>query len=478
MVRLQLATETGNVIASSSTGTQKQVVSGDFFAEFLKSLMGENADLSALDMLNGMSADGEDSDSENPNALSVAAGLLSGSYGFDWLLSGGLTTDSSQLSALSSLIGSDTGSLSALSSLAGGDTGSLSALMGYSALGTGSMSSLNSLFSADSASTNGLFGSSTGSSGTEILQKLMLVQNAEALTKTDAFKSLSEADAMQVVNTMLNGNTVQANAIMENAIKTAEEATALNATATQQTAAQTLTAEQTATAKGATSGYQSETEDLSQFGLPNGTGGAEMTVETNQTEQESDFSAEMGFKNSIYQAQKLMKSQNEQSTDYATVAANSMNAASATTEVESMKVEALETVDMTDLEAQIRQNIENGGISENQSYKIKLKPEGLGEVVVKLFKAQEQMVINIVASNENAARLLNEQLPTLRQSMENTQFAVNTVLVDQQAEYSDGQRQTQQQAQGYDNADYSDYTGDSEQAEAQAYLSGLMNIYA
>lgn len=509
-LRLQLATNSGNVVASSKAGTGEEVLSGDFFAEFLKSLTGENASLGGLADL----AD-TDSDTQNTNAMMLASELLSGNYGFDWLLSSALngTADSSAsfgIDGASLMSGAGNMNLAALlgsgkmdlAALLGDNANSAEVMALLAGAGTGSTSSLSSLFSSEQNN------SSTNS--TDLLRKLVLLQNAQTMVDSDAFKNVSEEDGMKALNLALSGNLDAANKIVEGANQMPlnesansarnESANSANYAAALDTAnsvEQSQTAQQNIVGQAETVQRTASTQNRSYAVLENqnqsqavGTT-QDVTAQSNAQSGESAFEGDMNFSSSVYQAQQLMKSQSTQDTTVSYDAAAQAAAQNSVPIVEAVSTnsEANEIgyVEIDDFEEQLKAGLESGDLTTEKDFTIKLKPEGLGEVVVKLAKVQDHTVVSIIAANGNAARLLNEDLSLLRTSMQTMNVEINQVVSGEQADLVNLQQQMQQQAGQHQfnqnqSARQSAYSVDSQNDEPpftpEIFQTNEINIYA
>lgn len=496
-LRLQLATNNGNVVASSKAGTGEEVLSGDFFAEFLKSLTGENASLGGLADI--------DSDTQNANAMMLASELLSGNYGFDWLLSPALngTADSSAAFGIdgASLM-SGSGNMN-LAALLGSGKMDLAALIGDNSnsaevmallAGTGSTSPLSGLFSSEQ--------NNSSTSSTDLLRKLVLLQNAQTMVDSDAFKNVSEEDGMKALNLALSGNLDAANKIVEgaNQVSINEGANSANYAAALDTAGsveQSQTAQQNVAGQAETVQRTAATQNRSYAVIENqnqsqavGTPQA-VTAKSDAQSGESAFEGEMNFSSSVYQAQQLMKSQSTQDTAVSYDAAAQAASQNSVPIVEAVSTnsEANEIgyVEIDDFEEQLKAGLESGELTTEKNFTIKLKPEGLGEVVVKLAKVQDHTVVSIIAANGNAARLLNEDLSLLRTSMQAMNVEINQVVSGEQADLVNLQQQMQQQAGQHQfnqnqSARQSAYSVESQNDEPpftpEIFQTNEVNIYA
>ncbi|MCI8622824.1 MAG: hypothetical protein HFG26_04095 [Provencibacterium sp.] len=146
------------------------------------------------------------------------------------------------------------------------------------------------------------------------------------------------------------------------------------------------------------------------------------------------------------------------------------------------------------LTEQIRTGIQ-GGLAEGKSeFVVKLKPEGLGEITVRLTEGTDgAMTLNLTASNVQTVKLLNEELAGLREALRPYGTEVNqAVSQPQESSYADGgytgaQFDSQHGQQAYSGQhghggrqtpfqDYS-YEEDGAQEEAQLYSADGLNAY-
>lgn len=481
------------------TGTQAQtaVQNGDFFAAFLQMITGQGG---GTDVMSGLGAGLEngyiptaddDNAEDNQAAMEMAAGLLSGNYGFDWLLSG--NTESNELSYFSN------GALSGLTGLTGlnGDLMSqlglanqsglgsslslngaalqgqqaemnLAQLMGAMGEGQGNGNPLESLLNSESQENP--FASEN--SGSKILSQMMTLQNLESAV--NAYKN-AQATAVNAGDRILAGNQMISG---DKAVKTELQGPMFNSQSTDKS-----------TAEGQ---IISEIKNISVFSDQNSENSSEML-----------YNGDMGFKSAVAQAQRLMKkedsSKEELSFDIdSETVANAGTAQTATAAMqeagaESVKVDA---IDLDDLSQQINAGLSKGELTEKKELSVKLKPEGLGEVTIKLVKEANQIKISIVTAGEQTARLLNDNLPNLKQSMQGMGTDVSEVFVERQGAQTEqgflnsqmfmGQQQQNAQEQTAQRSSFRGQDGyytDAEDAElknasSQRLVESGMRIYA
>jgi flagellar hook-length control protein FliK len=67
---------------------------------------------------------------------------------------------------------------------------------------------------------------------------------------------------------------------------------------------------------------------------------------------------------------------------------------------------------------------------EKNEFTVKLNPESLGEVTIKLAEEGGKMVVNITAATESTAKLLNSDLTALRDSLGSLNLEIREVTVE------------------------------------------------
>lgn len=101
-----------------------------------------------------------------------------------------------------------------------------------------------------------------------------------------------------------------------------------------------------------------------------------------------------------------------------------------------------------DLTSQIKKGIAENLLTGKQDFVIKLKPDGLGEITVKLTeKAGEATTLHLLTANAETARLINSDLDSLKDAMRPLQVVVESAQSQQTGNGSEqtGQQMTQQQ---------------------------------
>lgn len=98
-------------------------------------------------------------------------------------------------------------------------------------------------------------------------------------------------------------------------------------------------------------------------------------------------------------------------------------------------------------EVQLTQNIQKAISAGQEELTVKLNPEELGEVTIKLTKSTEGMQLSLIAKNPETQALLAEQLDLIKASMKPLNVEVGEVLSQQQYEMLNQQNQQRQQQQ-------------------------------
>lgn len=99
----------------------------------------------------------------------------------------------------------------------------------------------------------------------------------------------------------------------------------------------------------------------------------------------------------------------------------------------------------TQVEEGVLAGIKEGG----EEFTIKLLPEGLGEMTVKLTRVGEEMLLKIVTKSAETQRLLSEELNGLRESLRSYKVQVDSVLTEREEQLLNQQQHFEQQRQNH-----------------------------
>lgn len=139
------------------------------------------------------------------------------------------------------------------------------------------------------------------------------------------------------------------------------------------------------------------------------------------------------FQDSVSQAQKLMKDGGED-----TAPERVMNVEALQQDVDAGRFapvrteEELPLPEAKDVAEQVRTGIlQNIGKGKNE-FVVKLKPEGLGEITVHMAETGGKLALNIIASSQQTARLINAEIAGLRDSLRPYNADVHEVVSQQQ----------------------------------------------
>lgn len=197
------------------------------------------------------------------------------------------------------------------------------------------------------------------------------------------------------------------------------------------------------------------------------------------------------FVQNVREAKKLMnnsqqKSGRTASTDSVDVDALQTHAQSARPLMDAASLKAANQTlpQATDLSAQIKKGVAENLLNGKQEFVIKLKPEGLGEITVKLTeKAGEATTLHLLTDNADTARLINSDLGTLKEAMRPLQVVVESAQSQQTGSGTQQQAAQQQTAQQQFNASsrhsgshhsYYGFNGSAEETEADASAAEIL----
>ncbi len=92
------------------------------------------------------------------------------------------------------------------------------------------------------------------------------------------------------------------------------------------------------------------------------------------------------------------------------------------------------TLDTADLLSQIKSTSSKILVSGKQEFVIKLKPEGLGEITVRISENGGKLALSMVTSSLEVEKLLNSQLGTLRDALRPYHTEINSISTEQAPE--------------------------------------------
>lgn len=173
-----------------------------------------------------------------------------------------------------------------------------------------------------------------------------------------------------------------------------------------------------------------------------------MTVETQQSTTQQDGEAmenQAKFEHALYeargaQAQPTDKKLTETTTTpLDTTAVRPQNVQTFATQHTQELADLQQTTDAEAILAQVKTGLTQGIEKAQQDFVIKLQPEGLGEITVRMAQQDGKLMINLSAANQNTQRILVNEMESLRQSMQQYNAVVQT------QESSSGQNEPQLQ---------------------------------
>lgn len=120
------------------------------------------------------------------------------------------------------------------------------------------------------------------------------------------------------------------------------------------------------------------------------------------------------------------------SSDLSGIATANANANVVTPQFELPKVQNLSNplFDEFNISEQITDGVKANLNLEKSEFTVKLNPESLGEVTIKLVEEGGKMVVNITAATESTAKLLNSDLTALRDSLGSLNLEIREVTVE------------------------------------------------
>ena len=116
------------------------------------------------------------------------------------------------------------------------------------------------------------------------------------------------------------------------------------------------------------------------------------------------------------------------------------------------KPEVPQNVEPREIFSQIREGVDTHVSQKDSDFTIKLRPEGLGEITVKLVSQDGRVTLSLSASDANVQRLLGSEINNLRDIMRPYNVEVAQVEESNSAVFADLQQQLQQQQSSQHNA--------------------------
>lgn len=138
---------------------------------------------------------------------------------------------------------------------------------------------------------------------------------------------------------------------------------------------------------------------------------------------------------------------------------------------------------------QVIKGIDEAVKNELNRLTVRLNPEGLGEVIVRLRKTDAGMLVSLSAQSIRTAEMLNNQLGLIQSNLDRYDAQVNPVTVEESqltASYNFNQQMfgNQPQQQERNNSDEGNYSNGSSEYETEAEVitrktvDGALNMYA
>lgn len=155
-------------------------------------------------------------------------------------------------------------------------------------------------------------------------------------------------------------------------------------------------------------------------------------------EQKDSLSGNASFRESVMQAQKLMKSgaeaddgKKDEKIDIDRLQGDVDAGRFGTTS--SVKVKAAALPDAKNLMDQVKSGITDNLSKGKSEFVVKLKPEGLGEITVKLVEQGSRIALSITTSSSQVAKLINGEMAGLREALRPFNADVQEVVSHSQA---------------------------------------------
>ncbi len=139
---------------------------------------------------------------------------------------------------------------------------------------------------------------------------------------------------------------------------------------------------------------------------------------------------------------------------------------------------------------QLQVGLQDGVDAGLPQFTLKLNPQELGEITVKLFNDGSKQVLEIAVANSKTSLMINDDIDALRQAMAPLQIEVKEAVVTSTAQsgqsqmhdfnmnsgqFANRENQSQQTAQGYS---YSgEFLAEEEQTLEQTFVDDTLNVY-
>lgn len=173
------------------------------------------------------------------------------------------------------------------------------------------------------------------------------------------------------------------------------------------------------------------------------------TLQTQGQTSEGNTSDLLGgeseFRNSIMTAQKLLRGENTGKTQKQEKTSvdveqlqNAVNSGKFKPTVQVEKTDS-RTFDVQDIMTQVKTGIKENLSQGKNEFIVRLKPDGLGEITVKLVEADSKIALSIVTSSPQVAKLINGELAGLRETLRPFNADVHEVVSQADASYSAAQ---------------------------------------
>ncbi|MFT3951832.1 MAG: flagellar hook-length control protein FliK [Oscillospiraceae bacterium] len=418
---------------TTATGTQNA------FLQLIAQLTGQTADATDTTGTAG-TADTTTSDTTDTAQLEALLGLLNTSMLAGTVLDGftqadSLTTDDS---SSQSLLTTDTTAQSLLAAMAQSGTTDAQSLLG-SLIGESDPQSLLGSITG----TSGLYGNQTGTSGlygsmTETTQSdglyALLAENG---VTPEIARALSASGGISLLagNSGAFATGTAANSLYQAFANAASQTAQANATAG--TTDEQIVTGQIISAKAVPPAAQSQADTANAFTANTAQNSAQskplsaaapstqiaQSAHSAQPQSATEQNAleilrgQAYFLSAVRIAKEAPKQETPDGTTSADTAAAIQQAASAPVQPDDVSDTAQANSVLTQTADAIQTQLSKAEAAGKEQFTIKLKPEGLGEITVKIEKSADGMVLNLMASSAKTAALIDSQLTALQSAV-------------------------------------------------------------